>query len=287
MKTASEFLVIKVNQCRCRRPAALRDGAFTLLELLVTIAVIALLAALLLPCLSRAKARARQIVCINNHRQLSLAWDQYAQDNQDNLVDNGRWVGNFLVYASDCASPDIMLDPAKSLFADYIKNLAIYKDPGSACVTQTGDTAPREKVLPRTVSLNCWVGPAKGYERQHEQLALAGKCTQFKKTSEIACSSPSLLFTFLDVNPDSICAPWFGCYIASRGNERIWNYPGSYHDGGGVCAFADGHVAARKWTDPRTLGSTLDYHFGPSAHNHPSPNNPDLLWLEQHATRLQ
>ena len=81
--------------CLRREAFSGKGAAFTLIELLVVIAIIAILAALLLPALIKAKLKAQGIQCMNNHRQLALAWRMYAEDNHDVLVyasdDPGDW----------------------------------------------------------------------------------------------------------------------------------------------------------------------------------------------------
>ena len=121
--------------------------------------------------------------------------------------------------------------------------------------------------------MNAYVGWAGRWDER-----LSTDYTVFQKLSRVVPTLASGLFLFADVNPKSICWPYFGVQMKK---DVFLLFPGQAHNGGGVISFIDGHVEYHRWRDPRTIAAvSANYHD----HNDASVGNLDLAWFRQHAT---
>ena len=272
---------------------------FTLVELLVVLAIIGILAGLLLPALQRAKSMARGIECQNHLRQITLGWILYADASEGRIpaASDPRdwrppwprpplvpaWVRGFLDFdPGNSSNWDVERDIRKSPLFPYLDSDRLYKCPEDRSGVRVGGRwMPRVRTISMNLHCGQW-GLLSGTDpwgfRIHHRL------------DDFLDPGPAGTFLFIDVREDSIDLGNF--YVSMRGYpdqpqlSQYGDYPASYHNGSGALSFADGHAEFKKWTHPETLvpivrGEILER---PEVRV-PSPDNEDIRWLQDRTTR--
>lgn len=285
---------------------ASRFGAFTLIELLVVIAIIAILAAILLPVLERAKLKATEANCLNNQKQLGLAFTMYVNDNNNNLIqshapnssgaitatpiwpntsDAGGFWGLENGAPTDWTSQGVALKDVQNclatnnLLSQYAQNAGIYHCPGdrrfNLSVGSGNSVGWAYDSYAVTENVEPFPGYSDGYSKM-AQIRRVSDCIIFVEQSDTR-----------GFNKDT-----FAMNVNGPLPPITFNFIdifATYHGDVGTFSFADGHAEARKWLDPAiqaagpaTLGAGSTIFEYPSSPYTPNPSGPDAAWLIQH-----
>lgn len=239
------------------RPATERRSGFSLVELLVVIAVIAILAALLLPSLSQGKQQAVSVACLNNLRQLQVCWQMYTMDNEDTLVPNNSVVaipgsgGSIPTGAAWCADfpreDTTTTNIQNGMLYEYNRAPAIYHCPADQSTIVDAKGNPLPQLRTRSYNLSQSLN---GYPEFNP--VMRDYIPSFKKLNQVQNPNVASCLVFIDEHADTMYDSLFGMPTDHYdGSKTWWDLPANRHNQGVNLSFADGHVEHWKWQTPK------------------------------------
>lgn len=238
-------------------------SAFTLCELLVVIALIAILAALVLPTLSRARHLALRAGCLNNLKQLQLGWQLYADDHHDTIVPNNSFYS--LSGPGSTAPPELTgsgpswcagvapLDTTaanikQGLLFSYCRAPALYHCPADRSTVTGRPDLLRSRSYCMNISLHC-----------------DDATNSFRKLTQILAPPPPALFVLIDTHEQGIWDPTFGIFSTDSVYASYWlDLAADRHQQGAVLSFADGHSEHWRWKAPKQFVARWQPNHGPT-----------------------